>query len=129
MSAQSQSTTPTCNIKKDGQEYFSQIYSNEAAKRAGYGMLILSLCCCVICLCLSMSSTFGFSYKYYKDAGSKLNTGVIILIIIGICSLSSVFSNFFQMFKSQEEGNKPIPEDQTDGIRPCYSTSQNKVIN
>jgi hypothetical protein len=127
--ASTATTDPRCNIKKNGQEYYSQIYNNESAKKAGYGMIILSLCCCLICLCLSMSSTFGLSYKYYKDADSKLTAGVIILIIIGICSLSSVFSNFGQMFRSKGDSEKILSEDQDDGIRPCYSEKEKKVIN
>ena len=122
-------TTPNCNIKKDGQEYYSQIYNNEVAKKSGYGMIILSLCCSLICSCLCMSSIFGFSYKYYKDADNKLTAGVIILIIIGICSLSSIFSNFIQMYKSKQDGEKIISENQEDGIKPCFSVKENKVIN
>jgi hypothetical protein len=122
-------TTPNCNIKKNGEEYFSQIYSNEKGKRAGYGFIILSLCSSVICLCLSMSATAGFGYKYYKDANNKITAGVAIIIIIGICSLSSVFSNIFNMFTSKQEADIPVSEDQNDGIRPCFSTSQNKLIN
>jgi hypothetical protein len=123
------STTPNCNIKKNGEEYFSQIYSTESAKKAGFGMLILLLCCSVLSLCSSMSSTFGFSYKYYKDANKKITAGVIILIIIGICSLSSVFSDFVQMYKSKQDSEIIISEDQADGIRPCFSVRENKIIN
>lgn len=121
-------STPDCNIKKNGEEYFSQIYSNESAKKAGYGVVILSLCSSVICLCMSMSSVTGFGYKYYKDAGNKITAGVVILIIIGLCSLSSVFTDFVQMFKSKQDANIPISEDQPDAIRPCFSKTQNKII-
>jgi hypothetical protein len=121
--------TQNCNIKKNGEEYFSQIYSNEKGKRAGYGFIILSLCSSVICLCLSMSATAGFGYKYYKDANNKITAGVAIIIIIGICSLSSVFSDFIQMFRIKQDAAIPVSEDQNDGIRPCFSVSQNKMIN
>ncbi len=121
--------TKNCNIKKNGEEYFSQIYSNEKGKKAGYGFIILSLCSSIICLCLSMSATAGFGYKYYKDANNKITAGVAIIIIIGICSLSSVFSNIYNMYKSKKEADIPVSEDQNDGIRPCFSTSQNKKIN
>jgi hypothetical protein len=121
--------TKNCNIKKNGEEYFSQIYSNEKGKRIGYGFIILSLCSSIICLCLSMSTTAGFGYKYYKDANNKITAGVAIIIIIGICSLSSVFSNIYNMYKSKQKANIPVSEDQNDGIRPCFSVSQNKNIN
>jgi hypothetical protein len=76
-----------------------------------------------------MSTTAGFGYKYYKDANNKITAGVAIIIIIGICSLSSVFSNIYNMYKSKQKANIPVSEDQNDGIRPCFSVSQNKNIN
>lgn len=126
-------STPNCNGAINDQEYYFKdlaVLSAILSNGMNYGAIISSTICCLLLLSVLYyvySSTKKDCTSTQIDNGCEPNSGFggmsIVIIILILCSCSSVCKSLYTIFKNKKEMDQVTSEG-----RPCYSVKLSKTI-
>jgi len=111
-----------CNFTLNGQEYYSTSVNkvDDALSLPFIASSIFVSFIFVIC-------AIYFTYSTYKIT-NQFTTPTVILLILGLCCLSSFVSFIINYYKTKNDLEHPDTSNTSNLSRPCYSTQKQIMI-
>ena len=108
--------TPLCNTILNGEEYYSDLTLNQKDNNTSIPLLVS-----VLILTLIFTVIFGLYFKTNLKL-HQLSVSTIILLLLFLCCLGLSIQASIRIYYSK------ITYVNNHLIRPCYSTTKNKII-